>query len=335
MKLTSIGLRKSEVSSATAGRIRRPEKLENRPNRSVVLGQQMVHLNLHERPKLIAEVSESHKGYSQLILAGEALRKAASELLKLKRLAELPQYTPSQANQIDVIKKNVMSWNNKQLFGRHVLDSTFAPVQVDAPLIEFTVPGLDMDRERYRDEVVSLYINHRLVALAFERTEDREVLLEQFKMMFAFAKLQLRLNQNHELVIGMTDNDWRKWDGQVFVSGQGGRYAEGAPIAVAVNTLQPVVENITQLMVNESGALAQIERVLERVNKMYLALSKVLKFKKERANQLIAFCSHPELRDIGSFKQQVAESPQKSLRSIHDSFQGPSRDNVIKLLRKN
>ncbi|GAL27512.1 histidinol phosphatase [Vibrio variabilis] len=99
--------------------------------------------------------------------------------------------------------------------------------------------------------------------------------------------------------------------------------------------IQPVLEHITQLAANEKGAVAQIERVLERVNKMYLALSKVLKIKKEKANQLIAFCSHPELREVGSFKEQVSASPKKSLQSIHSSFQGPSRDNVIKLLRKN
>lgn len=335
MKLTSIGLRKSEVSSVTASRIRKPEKLQHRPSPHTVLNPQMLQLNLHERPKLIAEVSESHKGYSQLILAGEVLRTCASELLKLRRLAELPQYTPSQANQIDVIKKTVMFWSKKQLFGRYVLDSTFAPVQTDSVLVEFTIPGLDMNRERYRDEVVSLYINNRLVALAFERTEDREVLLEQFKMMFAFAQLQLRLNEQQELVIGIPDAQWRQWDGQVYVSGQGGRYAEGAPIAVNVLPIQPVLEHITQLAVNEKGAVVQIERVLERVNKMYLALSKVLKLKKEKANQLIAFCSHPELREVGSFKEQVSASPKTSLQSIHNSFQGPSRDNVIKLLRKN
>ncbi|MFH0262026.1 hypothetical protein ACGRH2_16620 [Vibrio barjaei] len=334
MKLTGITQRKNQVNPASAGKIKRPEKLSTRQPSSVLLHQKMMQMNLQERPKLIAEVSDSHKMYSRLMMAGEVLRTVASELIKLRQIAELVHYSPDQANQIDTIKKKLLFWSQKRLFGHYVVDSSFAPIQTDNPLIEFTIPGLDFQRERLRDEVVSLYINNRLVALAFERTEDREVLLEQFKMMFAYAHLQLRLNQQQEFVIGMRDEHWRAWDGQVFLSGQGGRYAEGAPIAVQAQACYPVLDTIGRLLVNESGAIQHIEALLERVNKLYLALSKVLKNKKVRANQLIAFCTHPELEQFGSFKQHLANNPELSLKSIHRGFSGPSRDNVIKLLRK-
>lgn len=334
MKLTGITQRKNQVNPTTTGKIKKPEKLtSNKPNNALIR-QQMVQMNLQERPKLIAEVADSHKMYSRLMMAGEVLRTVASELIKLRQLAELNQYSPEQANHIDVIKKKLVFWSQKRLFGDYVVDSSFAPIQGDNPFIEFTIPGLDLQRERFRDEVVSLYINNRLIPLAFERSEDRDVLLEQFKMMFAYAHLQLRINAQQEFVIGIRDQQWRLWDGQVFVSGQGGRYAAGPPIAVQVQARYPVLDDISRLLVNEQGSNQQIDALLERVNKLYLALSKMLKMKRQKADQLIAFCSHPELHKLGSFKHQLVSNPELSLKSIHRGFSGPTRDNVIKLLRK-
>ena len=331
MKLTGITQRKNQVNPTTTGKIKKPEKLTSNKPKNALIRQQMVQMNLQERPKLIAEVADSHKMYSRLMMAGEVLRTVASELIKLRQLAELNQYNPEQANHIDVIKKKLVFWSQKRLFGDYVVDSSFAPIQGDNPFIEFTVPGLDLQRERFRDEVVSLYINNRLIPLAFERSEDREVLLEQFKMMFAYAHLQLRFNEQQEFVIGIRDQQWRLWDGQVFVSGQGGRYAEGPPIAVPAQARYPVLDDISRLLVNEPGSNQQIDALLERVNKLYLALSKMLKVKRKKADKLIAFCSHPELHKLGSFKHQLVSNPELSLKSIHRGFSGPTRDNVIKL----
>ena len=334
MKLTGIPNNRNKVNATSTGKIKKPDKLQTRPSSASLLKQQMLTMNLQERPKLIAEVSDSHKMYSRLLMAGEVLRTVASELLKLRQIAELPQYTPQQANQIDAIKKKLIFWSKKRLFDQHVVDVSFAPIQNDHPIIEFTIPGLDLNRERFRDEVVSLYINNRLVALAFERTEERDVLVEQFKLMFAYAHLQLRINSQQQFVVGMQDQHWRQWDGQVYVSGQGGRYAEGPPVAVNVEPLFPLLDHITRLPVNEEGAIEQISRLIERVNLMYRALSKVLKNKKEKANQLIAFCTHPELQQFGSFKEHLKTNPELSLTSIQRGFTGPTRDNVIKLLKK-
>ncbi|MCY9825875.1 hypothetical protein [Vibrio chagasii] len=220
MKLTSITQRKNQVNPTTTGKIKKPEKLtSNKPNNALIR-QQIVQMNLQERPKLIAEVADSHKMYSRLMMAGEVLRTVASELIKLRQLAELNQYSPEQANHIDVIKKKLVFWSQKRLFGDYVVDSSFAPIQGDNPFIEFTIPGLDLQRERFRDEVVSLYINNRLIPLAFERSEDREVLLEQFKMMFAYAHLQLRINAQQEFVIGIRDQQWRLWVGRSSFPGK-------------------------------------------------------------------------------------------------------------------
>ncbi|MBC7001611.1 hypothetical protein BIZ37_03485 [Photobacterium sp. BZF1] len=334
MKLAGISKRKNQVNPTAPNKIKQPGKVEPIQPQTAVMRQQIIRMNLQERPNLIAEVSDSHRMYSRLSLAGEVLRKLASELINLRTIAGLSQYSPEQANRIDQIKKNLAVWGNKQLFGNYVVDSSFAPVQSDDPIIEFTVPGLDFSREQYRDEVVSLYINNRLVALAFDRTVEKDILLEQFKMMFAYAHLRLRVNSRQEFVIGIKDSQWRNWDGQVYVSGQGGRYAEGTPIAVNVTPLHPVFEHITRLAVNEAGASDQIDQALERVNKMFVALSRVLKSKKVHAGQLIAFCHHPELEQFGSFKRHLIESPEVSLKSIQRGFQGPTRDNVINLLAK-
>ncbi|MCW1891277.1 hypothetical protein OK016_27460 [Vibrio chagasii] len=74
MKLTGITQRKNQVNPTTTGKIKKPEKLtSNKPNNALIR-QQMVQMNLQERPKLELLKSHSHKMYSRLMMAGEVLR---------------------------------------------------------------------------------------------------------------------------------------------------------------------------------------------------------------------------------------------------------------------
>ncbi len=76
---------------------------------------------------------------------------------------------------------------------------------------------------------------------------------------------------------------------------QGGRYAEGQWLQAQAQARYPVLDDISRLLVNEPGSNQQIDALLERVNKLYLAHRRCWKWK-VRAIQLIAFCSHPELQ---------------------------------------
>ncbi|MFV0575317.1 MAG: hypothetical protein ACK5NC_07915, partial [Vibrio sp.] len=182
---------------------------------------------LQERPKLIAALSDSHKDVSRLMLANVLLRKVVRSMLSIKKIIQSNTFTPELMNQIDIDKKAIMDAVNTQLFGDYVLDSSFAPIAEMDQGIEFTIAGLDLTRERLTNELVTLYINNNMVPLGFDRIERDQVLFEQFSLMFAYSNMRLRLGEQKKFIISLPDTSWRRWDMNVHISGQGGRYSEG------------------------------------------------------------------------------------------------------------
>ncbi len=289
---------------------------------------------LKERPKLIAELSDSHRTVNSLMLAIEQLKLVARAALEIKQRVASARFSPSDLNQIDVHKRTIMNAVNAQLFGYAVLDSSFCPVGNTLAEVEFQVPGLDLVRERLTNELVTLYINNRMIPLAFDRVESNQGLFEQFAVTFSYAQMRLRVDDQQALVIAMRDDAWRKWDLNVHVSGQGGRYPQGSPITVNAQSLHPTVEMITMLDVRASDAIAAIDRVIARVNDMHHAALAALDTQGRRSQQLMDFC-HRAPSEIGeTIKSLFVRDGRVALGAIVRHYVGPNRDNVISLIKK-
>ncbi len=289
---------------------------------------------LKERPRLIAEVADSHRAVNGLMFSVELLKKIARSMVEIKRLVLSGAETAEDLNNIDIHKRAIMTAVNSQLFGRHIIDSSFAPVTSEIAEIEFLVPGLDLTRERLTNELVTLYINNKMIPLAFDRVESDQGLFEQFSAMFAFGHMRLRRNDDNSLVVAMPDYMWRKWDLQIFISGQGGRYPEGNPITVAAQSCHATVEMITMLDIRASDAMAAIDRVIERVNDMHSLALDILKSQNYVADKLISYC-HTASEDIGSTIKSLFESNgTAALRAIQKHYVGPNRENVVSLIKK-
>lgn len=289
---------------------------------------------LKERPRLIAELADSHRAVSSLMLAAELLKRIAKASISIRNLVRAGDYTPERFNQIDVHKRDIASAVNTQLFGRYILDSSFAPCTETGADIEFQVPGLDLVRERLTNEIVTLYINNKMIPLAFDRVASDHALFQQFALTFGFARMRLRLDDHNKLVVAMPDAQWRLWDLQTYISGQGGRYPQDVPITVAVQSEQATVERITMVDVHAADALSAIESVVERVNAMYQHCKAVLDAQRFRSEKMLEFC-HSAAEDLGqTIKTLFAQDQRAAMNSIHRHYVGPNRENVVSLIKK-
>ncbi|UJF18031.1 hypothetical protein L0B53_13485 [Vibrio sp. SS-MA-C1-2] len=289
-------------------------------------------LQLSERPQLIAELSDNHKIHSSLALARELIKQILSGLLQIKKIALSGEYTPDSMNRVDIYKKQIMAAVNTQLFGHYILDSSFNAVGNSSSFIEFTIPGLDLNRERLTDELVTLYINNKMVPLAFDRTESKQTLFTKFSLMFGYSQLQLQLGSEKELIIGMNDQLWRKWNGVVYVSGQGGRFASGTPMTIEVIPNQVTVENITTLDMNDKALPEKVDLIIKGLQANYQLTLNNSQSQNQASEHLIALCSQSSIADAAMIRHQFITDPQVSLMSVYRQYQGPNRTNVTKLL---
>ncbi len=302
--------------------------------RSVSMLSRQALSRLKERPRLIAELADSHRTLNSMMLAAEQLKLIARSLVTLKSLVEKGSLSPKQLNDVDIEKRRIMNAVGVQLFGKYILDSSFSPAFDGGTEIEFAVPGLDMVRERLTNELITLYINNRMIPLAFDRVESDEELFKRFAITFAYSHMRIRLDEQQALQIAMPDEMWRKWDLQVFISGQGGRYPEGAPITVRVQSLHPTVEMITMLDITAKDALEAIDKVMVRVNEMHRFALVSLKSQKQNSDKLIGFCHSASAETGVKIKRLFEQNGKAALNAIHRHYVGPNRENVISLIKK-
>lgn len=287
---------------------------------------------LHERPRLISELSDSHKSFCSASIAQELLKKVVLSLIKIRKILAKGEFSPTLLNQIDIEKKAVLEAVETKVFGDFILDSSFQPVTNVGNWIEFSVPGLDFVRERLTDELLTVYINRNMLPLAFDRTINDKQLLQQFQQQAGYSHMTMRMAQDKSIVIGIRDRQWRLWDGMVFVSGQGGRYAAGQPMSFQVKAAVPTVEDVTRLDLRENTSPDALDPVIEHVNRIHLNLSQTIQGQSESAEQLFKLCQSFDTEKMESTLNLLTQVPGRAALTIYRNYNGPSRENVINLL---
>lgn len=340
MKSGSIDRSANRISGGHAAGVSRTrtEKAQKSASVRPVLATQQLSrqaLNrLKERPRLIAELADSHRAVSSLMIAADLLKRIAKAAMKIRNIVRQEQYSPEIFNQIDIYKREIIAAVNTKVFDRYVLDASFSPCTEISSDIEFSIPGLDLVRERLTNELVTLYINNKMVPLAFDRVASDRTLFDQFALTFAFARMRLRIDDDNKLIIAMPDAQWRSWDLQVYISGQGGRYPQDVPITVSVEPMYPTVERITMVDVTKPDALNAIESVVQRVNEMHQHCMAALDTQCFRAEKMLEFC-HSAPEGLGEKIKSLFDNDRRSaMKSIHRHYVGPNRENVVSLIKK-
>ncbi len=285
-----------------------------------------------ERPKLITELSDMHKAHCSATISMELLRRIVSSLVSIKKILQQGEFSPELLNQIDIEKKLIMEAVETRVFGQYVLDSSFNPVTGLENWIEFTVAGLDLKRERLTNELVTLYINGRMLPLAFDRTVSDRELIRQFEQQAGYSNMTLRVAEKKALVLGVRDSQWRVWDGTVFVSGQAGRFAAGQPMSFQVKAIEPTVEDVTRLDLRETTSVTALDPVLTHVNRIYRDLHTTIGGHNEGIEQLFELCHDCDDALMEKTKTLMEQKPGRAAMAIYRNYSGPSRENVINLL---
>ncbi len=324
------------AQGAQKARISRPSSLSapDKIGRLSSVGQSNQFLErLHERPRLISEISDTHKAFCSANIAIDLLRKVMASLLKIKEILDKGEFSPELLNQIDIEKKSILEAIETQVFGQFVLDSSFYPVTGVGNWIEFTIPGLDFKRERLTDELVTLYINGRMLPLAFDRTATDRQLLSQFQQQAGYSHMTMRMENDKSIVLGIRDTSWRRWDGMVYVSGQAGRFAAGQPMSMQVQPLAPTIEDVTRLDLRETTDPSKLEPMIVHVNDIYRQISKTIKAQESGIQKLIGLCQVYEPEQRERTRQLLTQLPNRAAMTIYRSYSGPNRENVINLLQ--
>ena len=275
-----------------------------------------------------------HKAHSIASISLELLRKIVSSIMSIKKIIQKGEFSPEILNQIDIDKKALMEAIETKFFGQYVLDSSFKPIDGVANWIEFTVPGLDFKRERLTNELVTLYINGRMIPLTFDRTLTDHQLVSIFQKQAGYNSMTLRMTGDRDIVMGVQDSQWRVWDGNIFVSGQAGRFASGQPMSFQVKALKPTVEDITRLDLTEPTALGSLEPVITHVNQIYHSLVSHLKNLGSDVGHLLSLCQRYDDSLMEQTRALMSLNPKRAAISIYRNYNGPSRENVINLLEE-
>ncbi len=287
-----------------------------------------------ERPKLISDLSDMHKAYCAASIGAELLKSILSSLVTIKKIIQKGEFSPELLNQIDIEKKALMEAIETKAFGQFVLDSSFQPVTGLENRIEFTVSGLDLKRERLTNELVTLYINGRMLPLAFDRTISDRDLVRQFQQQAGYSNITLSMKEDKSLVLGVTDSLWRVWDGSIYVSGQAGRYAAGAPMTFNVTPIVPTVEDVTRLDLRENTSVTALDPAIQHVNQTYRNLQTTLGNQNSGVEALLKLCQSSDASAMETVKALMVERPARAAMTIYRNYNGPSRENVINLLEE-
>lgn len=288
---------------------------------------------LQERPRLISEVSDTHKSLSMIQIAQSLLKDILRSVLLIEQVIQSGKRDIETLNNVDMAKDHIQKCVNTQCFGSYVLDSSFQPIQQELQQIEFTIQSLDLKREPFSDELVTLHIFNRMVPLMFSRLDTKMAKIQKFSVMFSLAKFKLRIGDNDELIIGMSDLQWRKWDLNAHVSGNGYRYPQEKPLTFQVAPLVPTIEHITMLDLNGNGALERVNAVIKHLQHVFKNTVLVSGAISEKSIQLIPLCARTTSEQAGKIKRDLVNDAMKSARIIQRAYIGPSKDNVISLLK--
>ncbi|WP_206771047.1 hypothetical protein [Vibrio owensii] len=273
---------------------------------------------------------DAQKSFSEREMALEVLRGMKGILTALKGLQELEQ-SPEKRAEFNRYKYQFKRLSETKMFGMKLLASDLSLSQSNSSYVYFKIPGFDMRRERYQDEIVTIVIADKLVTVPFNTMFGMMEQRREIVSTFGRQLFDVEINLQDEIFIGIDDESWCQWDRVAAISGWGFRFAKELPVSIPVTPRLPVVQQITSLVHKSPEVIEQIERFEGLVEQRVSEYSDLVKEHVEGV-QFLTKMVGPLPSKVGSLKSEFLSNPRQALSMVSYAFNGPTRDNVIKLV---
>ncbi|ABM05242.1 histidinol phosphatase [Psychromonas ingrahamii 37] len=197
-------------------------------------------------------LSDSHVELASIDLARQGIKEIAGSLIKIKKMIEpnlaqgISELQPEQAAKIRLEQRKISASMDAQFSGKRVLDSTLNAQINTENKIKFKIEGLDLNRSRWDNELVTLNIDGKISLLMFEAAKTDDELLNQFNKALGFTDISVKSNQKNELILSMSDAQWRQSSKITTVTGQGHRFPSGQSIPTNITAIDKDITTLTR-----------------------------------------------------------------------------------------
>ena len=214
-------------------------------------------------------IADSHRSSSLISVAHVLLKQLLMYTAKFKKLLDMPKNSSKEYYQFDQIKDKVIQIMNTKLFNQFVLDSSFKPVSSGGNWIAFVINGLDLNHSRLDEELITIYLNHKIITLMFHRLGSKAELLQQFSTVLGLHQIVVDVDYDNRLVFKIRDEIWRKWGGNVLISGQGIRFSDIEPESLQVKTIESNIDDFLRLDIQDNVAKEKLDKIIHAINREY------------------------------------------------------------------
>lgn len=289
---------------------------------------------LQERPRLIAEISTTNSQFSVAQVAQSLLKAVNNEAVLIQSYVETGNFDLHTLNEVDKSKHRIKALMNTKLEGQYVLDSSFVPMLSDTHYIGFTIDGLDNKRLPLNDEVVTLFVANKMLPLVFSRLDSSTERLKKLNRMLYLSKMNIQLLASGQFEFFMLDTDWRTWDLNAQISGQGSRFPSDSVLEIPVKSTYPTFDALLGLDLKQPNVKETLTNILERIKSVYIDINQDIQQLDLKAGQLIPLCaiSSPQMSE--NIRIEMQSKSKNVLRDLNKHYIGITPENISALLEQ-
>jgi hypothetical protein len=229
-------------------------------------------------------LSDSHIELASIDRARQGIKDIAGSLIEMKKIVEpnlaagISDLQPEHVAKIRMEQRKISAAMEVQFSGKRVLDSNLTAQIKKENQIQFKIEGLDLNRSRWDNELVTLKIDGKISLLMFEAGKTDDELLNQFNKALAFADVSAKKNQKNELILSMGDGQWRQSSKMTTLTGQGHRFPSGQAIPTNITAVNEDIATLTKspLPIDEH-TLSTMTELINSAKGSYQALNKLRK----------------------------------------------------------
>lgn len=289
------------------------------------------------------------KGQQQVTtvqIAHQTLQHVGRELISMKKvltqaLKSNQPASPDTAQQVASKQQSIKQWlESATSDGGRVLDSQLRVQLEQGAARTFTVPGLNLSRQRHQNEQIRLdFPQTGTVMINFNSQMDDKQLVDQIDRSLIPLGMRAAATQEGDLIFRAKDADFNQMQQQVMVTGQGHRYPAGQPNVVK---LQPEPEGVEDLAVNlgnRDGIRYTVGKVNQHLRQVQQSLDDIKAYQGELAKQMVQVKAQSRLGDIETIEGKLDTVSNMGNVNFTTTYQAVSaqanvhRHTVVALLR--
>jgi len=285
-------------------------------------------------------LSDSHVELASIDIAKQGIKEIAASLIEIKKIigtnftSDSAALTPEYDAKIRTEQRKITVAMDSQFSGKRVLDSNLTSQIQNENKIQFKIEGLDLNRARWDNELVTLKIDGKISLLMFEAAKTDQELITQFNKALSFADISVTNNEKNELILSMSDSQWRQSSKITAVTGQGYRFPSGQAIPTNIAAINEDISTLTKSPLPiDAHTVSTISGLINKAKSSYQNLSEL------RKSEIESGTSHLQKFDTESnpFEPKITdimtERKWASALNIQQNHATISRKTVIDLLK--